>query len=334
MHVVGPTLQDVAAEAGVSVSTASRALSGGKVKAATKRVVLEVARQIGYKTDLDDDLPTPGRTGNIALLATDIQNFYTVDLFRSVVLEAQAVGYRVFLADINITLGRDQLIRGILDSSDGVLVAAPRIGDDDIRRLFDPKTTVLVSRRVDGFSSVAMDDSSGMFQAVRHLASLGHGRVAYLGGDDRSRADARRRQGFEDATEKLGMESLVLGPFEPSFEGGVNAADALMMEDDVTAVIAYNDLMASGVLNRLLERGVKVPEQVSLVGFDNSMLAQVSRPKMTSVALRENDSRTALRMLMTMLERNGSDDYEFAPETVSAAESLIVRESTGPAPKE
>ncbi|TPF97101.1 hypothetical protein EP30_03920 [Bifidobacterium sp. UTCIF-39] len=327
-----PTILDVAQEVGVSASTVSRALSGGKVKASTRRMVLEAAQRLGYKTADGDQGHSINRRGSIGLLTTDIQNFYTVDLFKSIIPEAQSAGYKVVVADINVALGRDQLIHDVRESTDGMVVAAARIEDDDIRRLFDPETTVLVSRQVEGFSSVVVDDFSGMFQSVRHLASLGHNRVAYLGGDDHSRSDKRRRQSFEDATGRFNMESLILGPFEPSFEGGVNAADALMMEEDVTAVIVYNDLMASGVLNRLIERGVDVPGEVSLIGVDNSMLAQVSRPKMTSVAMRQNDAQMALRMLLSMLEQRGSDGYVFSPQTIGAPESLIVRDTTGPVP--
>lgn len=324
------TIHDVARAAGVSAATVSRALNGGKVKDATRERVRKAASELDYQpnTVARDLISGRSGSGNVGVLLTDVGNFYFTDVLKGLFSVAQAAGYRVFVADIDDVADRDSLVSSVCGASEGQILVAPRMSDEDLGR-FAPENTVLVSREYEGFSCVMNDDASGMMQAVRHLASLGHRRIAYASGAARSWSNQVRVETFCRACEQYGLQSVVLGPFEPSYAGGRNVADAVTLEQDVTGVIAFNDLMASGLLSGLLERGISVPGDISLVGVDDSMLSQTLRPQLTSVGIRqERVGSLAMQMLLDMLDAK-RDGAGYMPQKSVVPEILIARNSTG-----
>lgn len=329
------TLNEVAAEVGVSVSTASRALSGGKVRESTRQAVAEAAKRLGYVS------PTPSQlkdgkeaTGLIGLLSTDVGNYYFIETFAQIIQTAQTAGYQVLCGDINDTCEHARVLETLKARTDGQILLSPRLGPETIHANFDPRRTVITSNACEGFSSVLLDDESGMMQAVCHLASLGHRRIAYVSGSLESFSNTTRLNAFKRYCERYHTEGQVLGPYEASHEGGVNAADRLLLDDGLTAVIAYNDIVATGLTSRLLERGLTIPGDISIVGFDNSLLSKVSRPALTTVEERDDMWEVATHMLLTQLQALREEpESEFAPKTLRMAETLIVRDSTGPAPQ-
>lgn len=324
------TIHDVARAAGVSAATVSRALNGGKVKDATRERVRKAAAELDYQpsTVARDLISGRSGSGNVGVLLTDVGNFYFTDVLKGLFSVAQAAGYRVFVADIDDVADRDALVASVCGASEGQVLVSPRMNDTELGR-FAPENTVLVNRELEGFSCVMNDDASGMLQAVRHLASLGHRRIAYASGAARSWTNRVRSETFGKACEQYGLESVVLGPFESSYAGGRNVADAVILEQGVTGVIAFNDLMASGLLSGLLERGVSVPGDMSLVGVDDSMLAQTLRPQLTSVGIRqERMGSLAMQMLLDMLDAK-RDGAGYVPQKSVVPEILIPRNSTG-----
>jgi DNA-binding LacI/PurR family transcriptional regulator len=172
-----------------------------------------------------------------------------------------------------------------------------------------------------------MDSASGMRQVVDHLAALGHTRCAYLNGPNNAWSNRERRRGARAAAARAGITIVDFGPFEPKFEGGVQAAD-LALADGVTAIMAYNDLMALGVLSRLSDRGVAVPHEMSVVGFDNLLYAAVCAPPLTTVAMpMEAGGRAAVDLLLAGID--GADDGAGPLRELST--SLIVRATTAAA---
>jgi DNA-binding LacI/PurR family transcriptional regulator len=170
-----------------------------------------------------------------------------------------------------------------------------------------------------------MDTAGGMCQAVDHLAALGHRRIAYLNGPRASWSNRERRQGLRRAV-GYGMEVVELGPFAPRFEGGSHAAD-LALAQDVTAIIAYNDLMALGVMSRLADRGVPVPGRMSVVGFDNLLYAAMCAPPLTTVAMpMEAGGRAAVDLLLAGVGATAAHDGGPYRELQT---HLIVRATTG-----
>jgi DNA-binding LacI/PurR family transcriptional regulator len=185
---------------------------------------------------------------------------------------------------------------------------------------------VLLNRKNPGVPAVLMDSADGIRQAIEHLAALGHRRCAFLAGPRNSWSNKERRRGIRAATRTYGVEVVELGPFAPHFEAGLQAAD-IALAANVTAILAFNDLMALGVLNRLNDRKVSVPDEMSVVGFDDIAMAGMCTPQLTTVAMpTQQGGRVAVDLLLDQL--TGGDGESAAQRMVGT--QLIVRSSTAP----
>jgi DNA-binding LacI/PurR family transcriptional regulator len=320
--LVRTTVQDVARAAGVSVSTVSRALTGGTVSAATRQTVIEAATRLGYQPNRAARGLITGRTGNLGLIVPDLRNPFFADVAKGVSARARAVDYGVFISDTDEDpVAELEAIRTLGRNTDGLLVCSPRAADADLLAAADPETTVLLHRRVPGMSSVVADVADGIRQAVRHLRALGHRRIAYVHGPEDSWAAQQRVTALSAFDARDGLEILWLGSVTPAFEGGLLAGD-LVLDSPATAVLAYNDLVALGLLHRLAARGATVPERMSVVGFDDVSLAGMSHPPLTSVAVPKD--RAGAVGLDLLLGRTGAPAGEMVLPT-----SLVVRASSG-----
>ncbi len=318
-HLMRTTVQDVAREAGVSVSTVSRALTGGTVSAATRETVLEAATRLGYRVNRAARGLITGRTGNLGLIVPDLRNPFFADVAKGVSARARAVDCGVFITDTDEDpVAELEAIATLGRNTDGLLLCSPRASDAEILAAADPATTVLLHRQVPGMSSVVADIADGIRQAVGHLRALGHARIAYVSGPEGSWATRQRVEAL------AGLSILSLGSVAPTFEGGLLAGD-LVLASPATAVLAYNDMVALGLLHRLAARGASVPGQVSVVGFDDVSLAGMSHPPLTSVAVPKD--RAGAVGLDLLLGRNGVASGEVVLPTC-----LVVRASSGVAP--
>jgi LacI family transcriptional regulator len=294
------TIHDVARRASVSPSTVSRALSGSHlVRGATRERVLAVAEELGYRPNPAAQSLITGRTGNIGIVVPDMSNPFYTGVLRGVQARARTAGYSVFFADSEEDAAAEAaLVRTMARQVDGVVVCAPFSADAQLRALSEVTTLTLLNRRLRGIAAVLMDSALAMRQALEHLAALGHRRCAYLNGPQPSWSNRERRRGMRAITETGALTMVEFGPFEPNFDGGVAGAD-LALASGVTAIVAYNDLMALGTLSRLADRGVPVPERMSVVGFDNLLYAAVCAPPLTTVAMpMEAGGRAAVDLLL------------------------------------
>lgn len=319
------TLRDVARAAGVSPATASRALSAPDLVAPERReLVRRVARELGYRPNRAARELITGRSGHLCLVVPDLENPFFSAVAKAVQSRARAAGHAVVVADAEEDpLLEAELVGQLGAQADGVLLCSPRMSADHLAAVAaHDRPVLLVNREGAGLPSVVVDNRDGVRQAVRHLHALGHRRIAYAGGPAGSWSDARRRDGL--AALGLDVEVVDLGAYAPVFAGGVAAAD-LALGARATAVLTHNDLMALGVLDRLRTRGVRVPDDVSVVGFDDAPVATLVTPALTTVAVPlARLGRTAVDLLL------GPRD-EDVPHTVLPVE-LVVRASTGPAP--
>ncbi|GGC93374.1 LacI family transcriptional regulator [Tersicoccus solisilvae] len=280
------TIYDVARAAGVAPSTVSRAFARpGRVTAATAEKVRRAAEQVGYRPEMTQRRgPTarpPART--IALLVADITNPVFIDIIRGAEEAVTAAGYTLLLAN---TQESDRLERSILervlDSVDGLLLTSSRMSDAGIRLIARQKPTVVLNRFVTGVPCV-VGDATGIRHAAELFAAAGRSRVAYLAGPEASWANGVRWRALVDAAPGLGLRPRQLGPFAPDIAGG-EAAAAAWLARPTPAVLAYNDLMAIGFQRAVLAAGVRVPEDVAVVGFDDSILAGLVVPALSSIA--------------------------------------------------
>jgi LacI family transcriptional regulator len=209
-----------------------------------------------------------------------------------------------------------------------MVLCSPRMSEEDLRAVSTETTLVLVQRRVGNIPALTADNAGGVRQAAAHLRALQHGRVAWVGGPRDSWSNRERRRALRGATAAAGMELVDIGNFAPQFEGGVAAAD-LVVAAGVSAVIAYNDLIALGLLSRLRAREIAVPGEISVVGIDDIPLSGMSHPALTTVALpKEQAGRQAVDLLLSLLE----DGDDATPARRELPAQLLVRDSTGVAP--
>jgi DNA-binding LacI/PurR family transcriptional regulator len=323
------TITDVARAAGVSASTVSRALSvPEKVDPTTRERVLRVAEHLGYSPNRAARGLITGRTGNLGLLLPDLANPFFPGLVKAVQLHAHRSDHQVLMMDTDedpaVELG---LARSLAKQVDGVILCSPRMRAAELREAASYGPTVLVNRRARNVPAVVFDNRAGMRIALEHLAGLGHEHVGFAAGPRSSWSNTERLSALREAAAELGVRLAELGHFPPTFDGGRVAAEGVLLSG-VTAVIAYNDLVAVGLCQALAERGVDVPGELSVVGVDDIALAGMVRPALTTVALpTETAGRAAVDLLLTLLQADSAPRR--APQ-VDIAADLRVRESTAP----
>lgn len=326
------SLRDVARLADVSLATASRALAQPERVAPERRARVErAAADLGYRpahrtgpAASTGRAGTPPSAGVIGILVPDLQNPFFAGVVKGVQLQARTAGISVLIADTdeNPRIEAEAFTR-LERQVAGLVLCSPRMSDHSLAALPLDVPTVLVNRESDRLRAVVVDNADGMRQALAHLHALGHRRIAYAGGQPGSWSDTQRRTGLATAAGALPDVDIVdLGHFPPVFAGGVAAGD-LVTVSGATAVIAHNDLMALGIVDRLRQRGTAVPDRMSVVGFDDIPAATHMTPALTTVAVPLHRlGRTAVELLL---------DESPEPEgDVTVSVALVVRSSTAP----
>lgn len=324
-----PTIYDVAKAAGVAPSTVSRAFARpGRVNAETAEHIRRVAARLGYRTNpLARALPT-GQTRMIALVIADVTNPFHFGIIRGAEAAASAAGYTMILADAQESDRRErEFLERALPTVEGVVLASPRMSDSAIRMTAKQCPTIVLNRAVPDVPSVVTDIPRGMRRAVEHLGELGHDSITYAAGPEASWTDGMRWRSLLEASLELDLKVRRIGPFPPTVSGGVKAAEEFRGQPHPTrALIAYNDLLGIGVLRGLQAQGVRIPRDVSVVGFDDIFAADLVTPGLTTVAapLRSLGT-TAVRNLLAVI--NGARSRVGEPITVPTR--LVIRSSTG-----
>jgi DNA-binding LacI/PurR family transcriptional regulator len=323
-----PTIYDVARAAGVATSTVSRAFSNPqRVSASTREQVLAVASELGYRPNPHARALLSGRHHTIAMVVSDITNPHYFELIRGAELRAKMSEFTLVLvnAEESPRIEYDQIQR-LVPSVDGFVLAASRLPDENLRQLTGQRPVVLMNRQLEGLASVVLDHHRGCRQIVEHLTSLGHRHLVYLAGPDNSWMAATRWAALEAAARDLGVTAQRVGPFTPRVSQGGAAADGAL-NTGATAFVAHNDLLAIGMLRRLTERSVKVPDEVSVVGFDNIFAADLCTPSLTTLGGSHAEvGRTAVDLL---LESVAPDRRTSPPPQVALPTDLILRGSSG-----
>lgn len=326
------TIRDVAREAGVSISTVSRALAAPeRVAEPTRSLVQATAARLGYRPNRNARGLITGRSGSIGLVVPDLENPFFGSVCKGVQARARAAGYSVFVADTDEDpTAEAEIIRGLVKQVDGVILCSPRTSDEEVRRLATETPLVLANRSLEGVPSIIFDNPGATRVVLRHLVALGHRRIAYAGGPARSWSNGERSDAFTRfGEEREGLELVDLGNFPPNFSGGVQAAD-LAVASAATAVVAFNDIMALGLIDRLRQRGLATPDDISVTGFDNVAVATFVRPNLTTVDLpRVRMGRMSLDALLGMVTRGSA---AAVPIVQQLGVDLIVRQSSGVPP--
>ena len=324
------TIDDVARAAGISISTVSRAFHmPDLVRASTRERALAAADELGYTPNRAARGLITGRTGSLGLIVPDIANPFFPPLIKAAQKRANAGDHALYIADGEEDPYTEfRAIRMLAKQVDAVIACSSRMSENQLRDAAALVPLVLVNRTFEDLPAVLLDIGSGMRQAIEHLHALGHRRCVYLAGPAGSWSDRQRLRALRQTCRRLGIDSLRLGPFEPSYEGGVRAAD-VALADGASAIVAFNDLMALGVLARLSDRGVPVPAQVTVVGFDDIRMATMASPPLTTVASPAAEAgRVAIELALDPLaarDRGGQGAQTLPTQ-------LRIRASSGPAP--
>ncbi|MDR7235020.1 LacI family DNA-binding transcriptional regulator [Agrococcus sp. BE272] len=319
------TIYDIAQRAGVNPSTVSRALTRpGRVSEETEARIMQAAKELGYRANpAARALPT-GRTRTLALLVADITNPVVFDIIRGAERSAAAGGYTLVIAESQESgTEESSVLDRLLPAVDGFVLAMSRLDDEAIREVASTSPVVLVNRRVDCVESLVPAFEAGIAELVAHLADLGHRRIAYLDGPAQSWTSARRWEAIRDAAAERGIEAVEIGPGEPTLDGGAAQLGAVL-ESEATAAVAYNDVMAIGLLRAATAAGIAVPGRLSVAGFDDIFGADFTTPQLTTVKAPLTElGEQAVRALQAIVADEEPERHEPLPST------LIVRGSTG-----
>ncbi|MEQ6900441.1 LacI family DNA-binding transcriptional regulator [Nocardioides sp. YIM 152588] len=331
-----PTIYDVARRAGVAPSTVSRAFGKPeRVGRATRERVLAAADELGYVPNPHARALQTGRHKTIAMVISDIANPHFFELIRGAEQRAKAAENTLVIvnAEESPTIERDQ-IRALTRSVDGFILAASRLPSQDLRNLAAKHHVVLVDRELDPLPSVAMDTASGCRQILEHLASMGHGGFTYCAGPPGSWMGAARWAALSGAAEEYGLRAHRIGPYTPTVVNGGAAADSAL-RTEATAIVAHNDLLAIGIMRRLTARGLRVPEDVSVIGFDDIFAADLTTPTLTTLGGPDaHAGRLAVELLLELLKSSPGlkeTDGEESPHRLRLPTHLVLRDSSGAA---
>ncbi len=325
------TITDIAKLTGVAPSTVSRALTKpGRVNEATRLRIEAAARQLNYVPNPQARALTSGRTGNIALVVSDVTNPFYFGIIRGTQQEMKAAGYAQLLIDTENSAELEvEMLHKMRQSLDGAILAASRLADRSLAALAAEIPLVIINRNVAGLQSVVIDTPAGMRHATEHLVSLGHKDIVYVSGPENSWPNAARWQAVRSALAGFGLTARRIGPYPRGLTSGGAAADAVL-HSGATACIAFNDQLAIGMLGRLRERGVRIPGDLSIVGCDDIFGADFCHPPLTTLtAPIERAGRVAVSMLLSRL-RHGTPAQVPLRQSVLLPTHLTIRDSTGP----
>jgi DNA-binding LacI/PurR family transcriptional regulator len=284
--MAGPTMADVARAAGISTALVSIVMRGVPgASEATRARVLRLAEDMGY---VPDQRARKLRSSRSHLLGVtfELQQPFHGDVVEQLYAASAARGYDVALSAVAPSRDDAVAVEALLrERCEGAILLGSRLDDAELAALAARVPTLVLARRIDapGVAVVRGDDRAGITLAVDHLVGLGHRRIAHVDGAD-APGSADRRDGFRAAMHQRGLDGVVLAGGLTE-EAGARAMTALLdRPEPPTAVVAFNDRCATGVLDTLAHRGRRVPRDVSVIGYDDSRLARAPHVQLTTVS--------------------------------------------------
>jgi LacI family transcriptional regulator len=339
------TIARVAREAGVGVGTVSRVINGSAaVSEATRRRVLDVVAELGYEPNATARALSTGRTRSIGVVAPFFTRTSVIERLRGLAPMLAGAGYQLILFDVESPEQRNSTYRSLIGRVDGLLSISMAPTNSDLRRLEQAGVpVVLVDHRHDRLPSIMVDDVEGGRMATAYLLELGHARIAFAGDTldavHGGSASSRRCVGYQRALVDAGVPVRPeLVQLRPHGRDAADIAETLLkLDDPPTAVFAASDFQALAMVEVFEERGVRIPQDVSVVGFDDVELARYAGLTTVAQPLAASGTRGAELLLAAL-------DGTEVPEPVQHLPlELVVRGTTarpgsgerrpGPAPR-
>jgi DNA-binding LacI/PurR family transcriptional regulator len=324
-------IKEVAGRAGVSIATVSHVLNGTRqVLPATEERVLEAVRALGYRPNAAARNLALGQSRLLGLMVSDICNPFFPEILKAFQDQANLRDMEAIVMNTNYdshrTLSGVNRLLGL--QVPGVAVMTSQVDPSVIQQLASHGicAVYLDLGRVDRFiSNVIVDCEHGIEKAVDHLCGLGHVRLGYIGGPAHLQSSSRRKEAFLNSAARVRTEVRTVDA-DFSVQGGYFACSRLLAGFAATAIVAANDLMAIGAMHCVYDRGLRIPADVSVVGFDDITFSQFTQPALTTVAVsRQTIGCLAFQALSQMLDDPQHQGSEYRVET-----GMVIRQSTAP----
>jgi DNA-binding LacI/PurR family transcriptional regulator len=325
-------IQDVAKLAKVSVATVSRVLNNSElVSEKTRDMVNEAIRKLNYQANLVARNLRRSETRLILVLLPSISNPFYSRIVKGIEDVAHKNGYNVMLCNTDSDVNRERVYIDLLKNriSDGVILMAPEIEKSELSDIGKNFPVVQCCEYKEGanVSHVSIDNFSAAYKATKHLINIGHKRIALISCKNKFNSTFQREKGFKKALEESGIQpddsAVQYGDY--GFKSGLRAGHQLLaLKERPTAVFAISDLMAIGVMKAAKEHGLRIPEDLAVMGFDNISFSSMYDPMLSTIAQPKHDlGRAAMELFLKQIR--GEQEHS---EDIFLEHELIIREST------
>jgi LacI family transcriptional regulator len=326
------SIKDVAAKAGVSIATVSHVLNGTRpIRPHTRQRVLTAVQELGYAQNQAARNLARGKSTFLGLIVSDVRNPFFPEITAAFQDEALLHGMDALVLNTNYDAERmlNSVRRLVSLQVPGVAILTSQIDQSVIEMLARQRIAAvyLDLGRVDhSISNILVDYEHGIAEALEYLTSLGHTEIAYVGGPPRLPSAQRRKQAFIDTARRLGLQPSRTVDSDFTVKGAYAACSALLKQSAPKAIVAGNDLTAIGVLHCAYDAGLRVPEKLSVVGFDDILFAEYTQPALTTVAVARTEiGKVAFSALWAMMA-----DPELNGREYGVGTRLVVRQSARP----
>jgi DNA-binding LacI/PurR family transcriptional regulator len=330
------SIKDIARSAKVSHSTVSRALNNNpRVKSETVERIRRIAEQYGYRGSAIARSLATSRSMTIGVVVTTIADLFAAGVVSGIETVAGDHGYSVFLANSNADPEREMRVVRTFEERrvDGIIVTASRVGALHLPLLsrMNVPIVLLNNQHPSEFAhSVMIENFSAGYEATKHLVELGHRRIGYIGDRNGRQSDTERFGGYRQALDagNLAFQPQLVQYGSATPESGMETMDALLqLAEPPTAVFCYDDMTALGAMRQIRAAGLRVPDDISVVGFDDLSIVQFTEPPLTTIRQPMAEmGRLAMTAMLDLLSGSG------ATHEIKVRGELILRASTG-APK-
>ncbi len=331
--VMKPTIYDIAREAGVSATTVSKVINNkGRISEKTRKKIMQIMEELHYQPNVLASAMKGKSTYTIALLIPDMANPIYAQYLKYIEEYGQELGFNIVMCSTGSDPDKEAKHIALLRQKrvDGFIIASIFKNETVLKQLIQEKVPIALmafERSELPVASVTGDDYLGGYLATEHLLSLGHRRIGIIT-EEETISGKERIKGYEKALLNAGIEvepSLIVAINDPTIEGAEKHARKLLdREQRPTAIFGYNDVLAIGAMQAAKERGIIIPDELSIIGFDNTVMCKIVEPRLSSVAMPIQElGRKAMELLVRQIE--GNDNTK---QRISLLPELVIRQST------
>nr|WP_239534033.1 LacI family DNA-binding transcriptional regulator [Thalassobacillus pellis] len=335
------TIKDVAKAANVSISTVSRVLNNsGYTSANVKERVNKAVEELKFQKNMVATAMIKKQTQTFGLIIPDIKNIFYGELTRAIEDKAHKLGFNVILCNTDNDLEKESEYLNFLirKGIDGIIFSTPETNDMNVREVMKSRPDlpiIILGSKVKNvrLDEVLVDNFEGSYTATRHLIDLGHERIGYIGGQPDSYSTIERQRGYLAALEDNGITSnptyIELDEFK--IDSGFEKGKKLLAEEDrPTAIFAANDAIAVGVYKAARELGLRIPEDLSVIGFDDSQFAEIVFPELTTIRTpiaQMGEKTVELAVQIVKDGKNFKESITFQPTLVERGSTQRIKKA-------